>query len=563
MSNVASTDNPTDALAPTTRLNRVDLSHTSRIRFASFGFTALFCALLGVAAFFELADVRGLAILAAALGCLISLGDAVYIQNMDKTIEALAGALQKSSAGVNDVSNEYVLPEGSPVKVIVKLVAERDARVRDMVAKIRRGTTRAAGDAAQLNTFLEDSNVLAGDQRKLAASIIEASERSREVVEQAGRNAVDLHAATSRHLESAKSSLEELRETAKGVDEVAQGIDGFEQTVLELERHSHAIGGVVTIINAISNQTNLLALNASIEAARAGESGRGFAVVADQVRVLAEQVQEATANITQSIATMDTLVSNTRRETTSILGYVQRTAHAVREASNRFDHMVRDFDVMGDHIRQTTAGIGSLGQSNAQISEQVSLIQDSCDKVSNRILEAEKSVSQVIEATSRIQSLGSGFRVGDDALEKLMLRLESARNACARAIAASGDLSLDGETADDAAEISLAESAREQLFLEYRKAADQLLRSVGGAYFAVVVDEDGKPCHVASSGPRRPQVDDVAQGLRAVRDRSGMLVHTHDDKQGNIVCELSMPIDVRGRQWGAVRLGVPPSLIAR
>lgn len=563
MSSPAASLKPQEEAAPATRLTRVDLRNSSTIRFSSFAFTALFSACLGIAAVFNLADPKGLAIFASLLGCLIALGDAIYIKNMDRTIEALANALQKSTSGVNDVSNEYVLPEGSPVKLIVKLVAERDARVRDMVTKIRRGTTKAAGDAAQLNTFLHDSNQLAGEQRRLAATVIDASERSREVVEQANRNAVDLHAATNRHLESARASLAELRETAKGVDDVAQGIGGFEQTVLELERHSHAIGGVVTIINAISNQTNLLALNASIEAARAGESGRGFAVVADQVRVLAEQVQEATANITQSIATMDTLVSNTHAETTIILDHVQRTAHAVREAAERFDHMVKDFDVMGEHIRQTTAGIDSLGLSNTQIREQVSLIHESCDHVSDRILKAEKSVSQVIGATSRIQSLGSGFRVGDEALENLMAKLEIARNACAKAVITNADMPLDGEVADDADEVSIEASARQNLVLAYSHAADQLLRAVSGAHFAVVVDEDGKPCHIASAGNNKTQAGDVAVGLRAVRDRSGMLVHTHDDKNGSIICELSMPIDVRGRHWGAVRLGVPPSMMTR
>ena len=62
-----------------------------------------------------------------------------------------------------------------------------------------------------------------------------------------------------------------------------------------------SIGKVIAIIDEISNKTKLLALNATIEAASAGEAGKGFSVVADEIKSLATQSGEATAEITQSI----------------------------------------------------------------------------------------------------------------------------------------------------------------------------------------------------------------------------------------------------------------------
>lgn len=82
-------------------------------------------------------------------------------------------------------------------------------------------------------------------------------------------------------------------------------VDVIMDQINTLKSAIQRVDEMAVAINGISKQTNLLALNATIEAARAGDAGKGFAVVATEVKVLASQTDQATAEIKNLVADLN------------------------------------------------------------------------------------------------------------------------------------------------------------------------------------------------------------------------------------------------------------------
>ncbi len=156
--------------------------------------------------------------------------------------------------------------------------------------------------------------------------------------------------------EEASKGSNVVGQTVRSIESLAREVENAANSINRVEAESNNIGGVLDVIQGISEQTNLLALNAAIEAARAGEQGRGFAVVADEVRTLAQRTQEST----KEIQTMIENLQSVSRETVEVMEKSQSQAKSSVEQAGQ----------AGQSLQEITKAVQAITEMNTLINDE-------------------------------------------------------------------------------------------------------------------------------------------------------------------------------------------------
>ncbi|MDE1941527.1 MAG: methyl-accepting chemotaxis protein [Betaproteobacteria bacterium] len=494
-----------------------------------------------------------------------------------RPIQTVSGLLGEMGKGEGDLTRNLPLMTHDEIRDLSESYNTFLFKLREIIDSVRRLGVNIASDSARVAKMTRDAVTSTEQQDQLSQAVFNASREATEAIKDVSGNAQRISASTSANLDKARSSEQGMLRAARQIEDIDQKLSHFSKVVEELNRSSESIRDIVKLIENVSDQTNLLALNAAIEAARAGESGRGFAVVADEVRRLAERVKGATEEISGNINNMSSLVQETIRETESINVATSHARSVVDSASGLFREMVSDFQVTNDQLTEIAAAMDELSTANSLTHENVSQIHAMSSEISRRMKDSRDSSEHLNRSTEQVQELVSRFRTGKgnfdfnlDLVKEYRGRIEEAISA----MAARGVLVFDRQyrpipgTAPQKYKTAYDDEFAQQM----QPLCDRLVESVRGGIFALCVDENGYgPTHNAkySRPPTgNPEIDvlasrdkrifDDSTGLRAARNNQPFLLQTYMRDTGELLNDLSMPLHVQGRHWGAIRVGFEP-----
>ncbi|WP_375273783.1 methyl-accepting chemotaxis protein [Methylorubrum thiocyanatum] len=276
----------------------------------------------------------------------------------EETALARASAEEQRKAGMRQMADSFEAAVGGIVATVSASAAELRTTAQSMSANAEETAAQSVSVAAAAEQASANVQTVAVAAEELGASV----------------NEIGRQVAGSADL--AQSAVGEANGTGALVQDLAQA--------------ASRIGDVVNLISSIAAQTNLLALNATIEAARAGPAGRGFAVVAAEVKELASQTAQATAEISSQI----TQIQGSTDQAVSAIGGI---AGRIREISSVATAIASAVEQQGAATREIVLNVGQAATGTGEVTSTIASVAGAAEETgaaASQMLASASALSQ-------------------------------------------------------------------------------------------------------------------------------------------------------------------------
>jgi methyl-accepting chemotaxis protein len=432
---------------------------------------------------------------------------------------------------------------------------------------------------------------VAGNVQEVAARVGHQSERLGHLQRTAKTMVAANHdiAVASEAVQSATSAaVGEITQSRGVVENAVRHIGELIDSVERIESRLGAVGTALSqvakvsvAIETIAKQTNLLALNATIEAARAGNAGRGFAVVASEVKSLAEATRQATQQIGDTLRGLDGQIKSLLGES----GEASSRAKNAGSGAQQIEAIIARVQDGFTNVGQEIDGVARAATSNLahcdMVIEELAELAQGVDRSSVELKQADSRIAKLLDLSEGLIALIAESSVETSDTPLIRTAVETAKV-----------ISAAFESAIDRGEIELAQLMDEtyrdipgtnpaQHLTNYVTFTDRVLPSIQDPVqksdprivFSVAWAKGGylpthNPNYRLPQGPDPVWNNANCRNRRLFNDRAvkkvaantkPFLLQTYrrDMGGGNFVLmkDVSSPIIVKGRHWGAFRIG--------
>ncbi len=286
----------------------------------------------------------------------------------------------------------------NPLIVLGHQLNETTASLQDMITQIREAATNLGSAAAEILAATSQQASGANEQSAAISQTTTTVDEVKTISEQATQRAQEVVDASQRTVEVSHSGQQAVENTIQSMTHIKEQVESIAENILALSEQTQQIGEIIASVNDISAQSNILALNASVEAARAGEHGKGFAVVAVEVRNLAEQSRQATAQVRAILSDIQNGINGTVMSTEEGTKVVDQGVQLATQAQETIGQLTGVIEESAQASMQVMAG----GRQQASGVEQIAV---AMQNINQATLQSLTSTRQAEKAAQELNSL--------------------------------------------------------------------------------------------------------------------------------------------------------------
>jgi methyl-accepting chemotaxis protein len=454
-------------------------------------------------------------------------------------------------------------PKHSLIAELASRIGNLGVEVADIAGHLDEVTSRATQQSMQFKQ-------LQGAAQTMVAGNREIDRAARETQSAASTAGVEI--SESRALIG--GAVQHIGQLTAAVGRIEERLGSFSALLKQ-------VGDVAATIETIAKHTRLLALNAAVEAARAGEAGRGFAVVAAEVRNLAEGTRKATDRIGEIVRDLGSQIGGLIGESNDATAHAdhagkgaEKVQGVIIRADDAFTTVGREIDAIAgsaaDNLRHCDSTIAQLVDLAQGVEASSVNLRSADERIDGLLALSETLIEYIAE---------SGVETTETPLIRVVIDTAQRISAELAAAVQRGEITV-AQLFDERYR-EIPGTNPKQYLTDYVELTDRILPPIQDPLqkidprivFCVAWAKGGYlPTH--NPNYRLPQGPDPAWNAancrnrrifddRAVRkvaqNRKPFLLQTYRRNMGGgkfvLMKDLSSPIFVDGRLWGAFRMG--------
>lgn len=269
---------------------------------------------------------------------------------------------------------------------------------------------------------------IAEDASNNEGSINEVSSSMNKIFEQVKNSVALANLVSNSSNEAANNTVQAMNVFEASIEKVTTVNKTVEHTaaiIEELQSKSQEIKSFSEIVSDIAKQTNLLSLNAAIEAAKAGEQGKGFSVVANEVKILAQQSNEASKQISNIASSMQNEISSAMKaiqngvteanegvnSVTNVSTYLMQSQKSSSEAYTKIKNIIDAINLIENACNSAVDKVYKLSEISKDFSIGSQRAAASTEEQSATMHEINENVENIKNTTYKLNDVVNKFKI--------------------------------------------------------------------------------------------------------------------------------------------------------